>query len=68
MKKLFLITAIALLGLANNTTFAQKIGYVDSEYILDNIPEYKTAQDQLDQLSAQWQKEIELKYADIDKM
>jgi outer membrane protein len=35
---------------------------------LDQIPEYKQAQEQLDQISAQWQKEIEFKYAEIDKL
>lgn len=60
---------LLLLGLSlNSVNFAQKFAFVNSEYILQNVPEYKTAQDQLDQLSAQWQKEIEIKYADIDKM
>ena len=47
---------------------AQKFAFVDTKYILENIPEYKTAQDQLDDISAQWQKEIETKFAEIDKM
>jgi len=46
----------------------QKYAYVDSKYILDNIPEYKTAQQQLDNQSLTWQKEIEDKYAIIDKL
>ena len=51
-----------------STAHAQKYAYVNTEYILDNIPEYKTAQQQLDNLSVQWQKEIEDKYAIIDKL
>ena len=47
---------------------AQKFAYVDTEYILDNIPEFAEAQGQLDDLSNQWQKEIETKFAEIDKM
>ncbi len=47
---------------------AQKYAFVDTEYILSNIPTYESAQDQLDQLSLQWQKEIEEIYAEIDKM
>ncbi len=35
---------------------------------MENIPEYKDAQSQLDDLSAEYQKEIEDKYAEIDKM
>ena len=49
-------------------TFAQKFAYVDTEYILGQIPEYKSAQAELDKTSIQWQKEIEAKYAEIDKM
>jgi outer membrane protein len=67
MKKFILITAVSFL-LFGNLSFAQKIGYVNSEYILDNIPAYKTAQQQLDQISGQWQKEIEAKYAEIDRL
>jgi outer membrane protein len=51
-----------------STAFAQKYCYVNTQYILDNIPTYKAAQQQLDNLSIQWQKEIEDKYAIIDKL
>jgi len=47
---------------------AQKYAFVDTDYILDNIPEYADAQSVLDELSIQWQKEIEAKFAEIDKM
>jgi outer membrane protein len=50
------------------TVNAQKFAYVDSEYILENLPEYKSSQQQLDRVSLQWQKEIEAKFAEIDKM
>ncbi len=50
------------------TASAQKYAYVDSKYILENISEYKASQQQLDQLSINWQKEIEAKYAVIDKL
>lgn len=66
MKKIILIAGI--LFVSNVATFAQKIGYVDTEYILSKIPEYKAAQTELDNISVQWQKEIEAKYAEIDKM
>src|SRR2546421_9312449 len=54
--------------LAASSAFAQKYAYVNTEYILSNIPSYKAAQEQLDNLSVQWQKEIEDKYAIIDKL
>ncbi len=49
-------------------SYAQRFAYVDSQYILSKIPEYKTAQDELNQLSVQWQKEIEAKYSEIDQL
>lgn len=66
MKKIILILSIALA--INSGLFAQKFAYVDTEYILGQIPEYKEAQAELDKISVQWQKEIEAKYAEIDKM
>ncbi len=66
MKKVILVIGILLAS--NVITFAQKVAYVDTEYILSQVPEYKTAQEELDKISAQWQKEIELKYAEISKM
>jgi len=65
MKKLLLILVVSFLA---TTTQAQKFAYVDTDYILNKIPEFNQAQDKLDALSADWQKEIENKYADVDQM
>jgi outer membrane protein len=65
MKKLLFVILLVAGGLVAN---AQKFGYVDSQYILSKIPEYKVAQDQLNQLSIGWQKEIEAKYSEIDQL
>ena len=65
MKKLFLII-IALT--CNTITQAQKFAYVDTEYILNKIPEFKQAQDKLDAIANDWQKEVENRYAEVDKM
>lgn len=65
MKKILLI---ALLCLSFMGSQAQKFAYVDTQYILDNLPEFTEAQAQLDEISAQWQKEIEAKFAEVDKM
>ena len=67
MKKLLVLFALVV-GMLPAGSFAQKYCYVDTEYILENITEYKAAQQQLDQLSINWQKEIETKYAFIDKL
>ncbi|MEI6884964.1 MAG: OmpH family outer membrane protein [Bacteroidota bacterium] len=66
MKKLALIV-VALFLLAS-LGHAQKFAYVDSQYILDNVPEFAEAQAQLEELSTQWQKEIDTKFAEVDKM
>lgn len=66
MRKLFIITGILLFGISS--AFAQKFAYVDTEYILENIPSYKAAQQQLDQLSAQYQKELESMHAEVEQM
>jgi len=65
MKKITLLTLVLLFSVMS---FAQRFAYVDTEYILKNIPDYKDAQDQLDNQAVEWQKEIEEIYAKIDKM
>ena len=65
MNKILLILAVSFLA---TTTQAQKFSYVDTDYILNKIPEFNQAQDKLDALSADWQKEIENKYTDVDQM
>ncbi|MDQ3191910.1 MAG: OmpH family outer membrane protein [Bacteroidota bacterium] len=52
----------------STATFAQKYAFVDTEYILSKLPDYNSAQKQLDMISVQWQKEIEAKYTEIDKL
>ena len=66
MKKI--LFAILVLFSVTSTLTAQKFAYVDTQYILENLPEYKSAQQQLDRISIQWQKEIEVKFGEIDKM
>lgn len=41
---------------------AQKYGFIDSEYILNKLPEYKDAKERLDKLAERWTKEIEERY------
>lgn len=47
---------------------AQKYAFVDTDYILNNIPSYKASQEQLDKLSEEWQQEIEAQYAEIEQL
>lgn len=47
---------------------AQRLAYVDSEYILQHIPEYSSAQKQLNALAETWQIDISKKFSEVDKM
>jgi len=66
MKRIALISVAVLFTAL--TSFAQRYAFVDTEYILNNIPEYKDAQQQLDDLSAKWQQEIEERFQKIDQL
>jgi len=58
-KSLLLLAVLLFFGISNaNAQANQKFAFVDSEYILQNIPEYGDAQEQINQLSAKWEKEI----------
>jgi outer membrane protein len=63
MKKTILIILV-IVGL-QAATFAQRYAFVDTEYVLRNIPAYQAAQEQLNQLSTRWQQEIEAVYQDV---
>jgi outer membrane protein len=70
MKHRFIYTLLFLLpglGLFSQGAGA-KFGYVDTDYILSQIPEYKAAQTELDKTSVQWQKEIEIKFLEVEKL
>jgi outer membrane protein len=66
MKKvLIMLTAMVMMSVAAN---AQKICYVDMEFILGKIPAYADAQKELDRVSQGFQKEIETKRKAVDDM
>jgi outer membrane protein len=66
MKKL-MISALALTLFAGSA-LAQKFAFVDTEYILKNIPSYSAAQTQLDKISEDWEAEVAAQYEEIEKM
>ena len=66
MKKCLIIAAAMLFGALQLN--AQKVGYIDTEKILEVIPAYKDAQAQLETLSEQYQKKVESEYAKIEVM
>lgn len=65
MKKIALFAAIVLFA---SVSFAQRFAYIDSDYIMENIPEYKAAEQELERISVTWQTEIEQKFSEIDRM
>jgi len=66
MKRIILVVAFTFITFA--AAFAQRFAYVDSDYILKHMPEYASAQKQLAALSAQWQKEVDNRYQEIDRL
>ena len=48
--------------------FAQKFGYIDSEFILSKMPAYATAQQDLNTMAGNWQKEAEGMNQELDKL
>jgi outer membrane protein len=67
MKRILLLIALAGIAWSAAAQNTNKVGYISTEYILKKIPAYKIAQDQLDKLSQQFEKEIETKYADLEE-
>lgn len=66
MKRLLILSfAVLFTSMAG---LAQKYAYVDTEYIMNNIPVYESAQQQLNELSEQWKNEIEEERAELERM
>jgi outer membrane protein len=65
MKKILFLTM--LLGLSV-VGFSQKFAVIDTRYILDKMPDYSQAQKQLDDIAAGWQKDIDTRQSELDKM
>ncbi len=66
MKRTILTLAVVVLGVS--MSFGQKFAFVDTDYILGRIPAYEAAQNQLDKLSGDWQKEVEAGMAEVEKL
>ena len=63
-----IIFSLVLLPLLSFQADAQRFCYVDTEYILEKMPEYRSAQKQLDDQAEQWKSEIEKKRKEIEKL
>ncbi len=64
-KHLFLTLIIAAISI---TAWGQRFAYIDSEYILDNIPEFQAAEREIEQLAIEWQAEVENKFAEVERL
>jgi outer membrane protein len=65
MKKIFFIACILSFAFAAQ---AQRYAIIDTKYILDKMPDYKLAQKNLDDVAANWQKEIDELQQELDRM
>lgn len=67
MRKQFLFMFLALIvaSTSNAQTRTTRIGYIDMEYILENVSDYKEAKAQLELKAQKWKQEIEAKKLDI---
>jgi len=70
MRKQFLFIFLALIVASTSQaqTRTTRIGYIDMEYILENVSDYKEAKAQLELKAQKWKQEIEAKKLDIDKL
>jgi len=69
MKLIFKSTLLlGLIAVMSTQANAQRFAYVDSDYILSQMPSYKSAQNQIDEKSKKWQEEIDNKFEAIDKL
>ena len=56
---IFSLLALCLLSSLGCSVNAQKVAFVDLQYILKNLPQYETANEQLAMVSKRWQKEVD---------
>ncbi len=67
-KVLFLLLLTSFFSLSSLAQRGVRIGYIDTEYILQNVPEYQDASAQLDSKVQKWKNEIEKRLSEIDQM
>ena len=59
MKKNYFFIILFLISYLVSAQRSVKIGYIDTEYILENLPEYNQVSDRLEEKASGWKKEIE---------
>ncbi|WP_158824828.1 OmpH family outer membrane protein [Mucilaginibacter lacusdianchii] len=66
MKKILITLSLTLISVVS--AWAQRFAYVDSDYILKHVPEYASSQKQLAALSEQFQREVDGRFQEIDRL
>ena len=68
-RHLYIICALACALIASVSSLsAQKVVYLDMQYILRNLPQYETANEQLNMISKRWQKEVDALTQEADTL
>lgn len=65
---LYLFLSLVIIQTINAQTRGTRAGYIDMEYILQNVPDYAEATIQLEQKAQKWKQEIESKKVEINKI
>jgi outer membrane protein len=65
---IYSLILVTLLFFSISDTFAQKFGYVDTDYVLGQMPEYSEAKTEIDKISLAWEQEIQDMYKEIEEM
>src|SRR5690554_8036561 len=67
LKVLFLLIIISTISISAHAQRGVRIGYIDTEYILQNVPEYQDATAQLESKVLQWKSDVEQRMAALDQ-
>ncbi len=67
LKVLFLVATVFMLSMSSFAQRGVRIGYIDTEYILQNVPEYQQATSQLETKVQKWKSEIEQQLGGIEQ-
>lgn len=64
----FMLSLLLLLTVTDTVYSQQKIGYIDSDFIMQEIPEYTGIQQRLETIAQNWKEEIEEMQVEIEQM
>ncbi len=66
MKKILIIFSVFLISSYSFSQRGVRIGYVDTEYILQNLSEFEQTRDQLEEKANKWKKEIDARFSELE--